>query len=124
MFLQKRLELILRVMTCSNLLTMVAYLLQDAEVNGYSTTQTNPVWGLDRIDARSNTKDNAFTYEFDGSDVDIYVLDTGVQPHVDYNDRFQGCFDYTEEGMFTIIPQFVSFRLWADFFAWCICSCT
>jgi len=60
-------------------------------------TQVNAPWGLDRIDARAGL-DNAFNYDYDGSNVDIYILDTSVQPHQDYNDRFLGCIDYTGEG--------------------------
>lgn len=60
-------------------------------------TQTGATWGIDRIDDRQGT-DGSYEYIFDGTGVDIYVLDTGVVAHPDYNGRFKGCIDYTGEG--------------------------
>ena len=67
-------------------------------------TQTNAPWGLDRIDSRDGL-DSAYSYEMDGSDVDIYVLDTSVVVHSDYASRFKGCVDYTGEGCYVATPN-------------------
>ena len=46
---------------------------------GIVTTQTNPVWGLDRIDQNDLPLSNSYTYNTDGTGVTAYVLDTGIR---------------------------------------------
>lgn len=41
--------------------------------------QSDPTWGLDRIDQRSATRDHSYTYDSDGSGVNVFVVDTGVR---------------------------------------------
>jgi subtilisin family serine protease len=41
--------------------------------------QTNPPWGLDRIDQRNRPLDGLFHYHTTASNVDIYIVDTGIQ---------------------------------------------
>jgi subtilisin family serine protease len=50
------------------------------QVSGFSVsaTQTNAVWGLDRIDQAGLPLNGSYTYDSDGSGVRAYVVDTGV----------------------------------------------
>ena len=43
------------------------------------TTQTNPPWGLDRIDQRSRPLSATYTYLRTGAGVKAYVIDTGIR---------------------------------------------
>jgi serine protease len=51
--------------------------------------QTNPTWGLDRVDQESSSLDNQYFYKDSaGSGVDLYVIDTGVRiTHNDFGNR-------------------------------------
>ena len=56
----------------------VAFVEQDTRVT-VAAGQRNPVWGLDRVDQSSRAGDRLFqTGTLDGSGVDVYVIDTGV----------------------------------------------
>jgi subtilisin family serine protease len=52
---------------------------QDRFVHLDSTVQTNPTWGLDRIDQRSRTRSYSYRPTDDGSAVTAYVIDTGIR---------------------------------------------
>ena len=65
----------------------VAYVEQD-QVGTRATTQSNPMWGLDRIDQRARPLDNAYVYSADGTGVTVYIMDTGINyAHVDFGGR-------------------------------------
>lgn len=55
----------------------VAFVQQDGQVH-ISATQTNPTWGLDRIDQRSLPLSSSYSYTSTGSGVRAYVIDTGI----------------------------------------------
>ncbi|MEV4636057.1 S8 family serine peptidase [Actinoplanes sp. NPDC049548] len=64
----------------------VAYVEQDA-VATLADTQTNPVWGLDRIDQQALPLSKTYTYR-SASNVTAYVLDTGVRiSHSEFDGR-------------------------------------
>ena len=56
----------------------VAFVEPDRTVHAL-TTQTNPPWGLDRIDQRSRPLSTTYTYLRTGAGVKAYVIDTGIR---------------------------------------------
>ena len=60
--------------------------------------QSSPSWGLDRIDQRSQELDSNYRYLYDGSGVDIYVLDSGINTsHEEFEGRIKPGISYTSE---------------------------
>jgi subtilisin family serine protease len=65
-----------------------------------ATEVQSPVysWGIDRTDQTTGTN-NQYTYERDGSNVDVYIIDTGIYTnHTDFDGRASLGPDYTGEG--------------------------
>ena len=58
---------------------LVAYVEEDSEVVGASTTQAAAPWGLDRIDQRALPLNNSYTYANAGAGVNVYVIDGGIR---------------------------------------------
>ena len=57
-------------------------------------TQTNPPWGLDRIDQRNRPLSGTYTYNWTGSGVRAYVIDTGIRTsHSQFGGRASNVFD-------------------------------
>jgi hypothetical protein len=64
-----------------------------------SSVQT-PVdsWGLDRVDQVAGTN-NQYSYERDGSNVDVYIMDTGIHTsHEDFGNRASFGVDVSDSG--------------------------
>lgn len=62
------------------------------DVEGHLTdTQSNPPWGLDRIDQRTNNLGDTYKYDATGQGVTVYVLDSGVRIS---HDQFGGRASY------------------------------
>lgn len=58
-------------------------------------------WGVDRIDQRSLPLDGSFNPDRNGSNVRVYVFDTGVSPHDEYSGRLLPGFNATGDGLGT-----------------------
>ena len=71
----------------------VAYVEEDSIVT-IDATQSNPPWGLDRIDQRSRPLSATYTYNFTGAGVRAYVIDTGIRTtHNEFGGRASAVFD-------------------------------
>ncbi|WP_084779780.1 S8 family peptidase [Planobispora rosea] len=76
----------------------VAYVEQDAVIHA-TDVQTDPTWGLDRLDQRAGTLDRSYTYPSTAAGVDVYVIDTGIRPgHTDFGGRVTGGVDTVGDG--------------------------
>jgi subtilisin family serine protease len=73
------------------------YRVQFVEEDGIVTadvTQNNPPWGLDRIDQRDRPLSGTYTYNFTGSGVRAYIIDTGIRTsHTQFGGRASNVFD-------------------------------
>jgi serine protease len=57
-------------------------------------TQTNPPWGLDRIDQRNRPLSATYTYNWTGAGVHAYIIDTGIRTtHSQFGGRANNVFD-------------------------------
>ncbi|MGC4805608.1 S8 family peptidase [Micromonospora sp. DT233] len=56
----------------------VAWVEQNHEVS-INATQSNPPWGLDRIDQKALPLNQAYSYTSTGSGVTAYIIDTGIR---------------------------------------------
>jgi|694.fasta_scaffold65229_4 hypothetical protein len=62
-------------------------------VNEYTTTtqdiSSSDLWGLDRIDQRSSTLNGTYKHDNTGLGVDAYVIDTGIYPNDEFENRLE-----------------------------------
>jgi subtilisin family serine protease len=71
----------------------VAYVEEDSVVTA-DATQSNPPWGLDRIDQRNLPLNAIYTFNWTGSGVRAYVIDTGIRTsHTQFGGRASNVFD-------------------------------
>ena len=71
----------------------VAYVEEDGVVKA-DATQSNPPWGLDRIDQRNRPLNAIYTFNWTGSGVRAYVIDTGIRTtHTQFGGRASNVFD-------------------------------
>ncbi|MCL2916062.1 S8 family peptidase [Shewanella corallii] len=59
--------------------------------------QSGATWGLDRVDQRDLPLDNNYHYDYDGTGVTAYVVDTGVRnSHADFGGRATSGYDFVD----------------------------
>jgi subtilisin family serine protease len=76
----------------------VAYIEADSRVS-IDTTQTPATWGLDRIDQRNLPLNNAYNYDFTGTGVTAYIIDTGIRgTHTQFGGRVLSGFTSVSDG--------------------------
>ncbi|XP_071504420.1 alkaline serine exoprotease A-like [Diadema antillarum] len=72
----------------------VEFVEQDKTIHSYEVVGS---WGIDRIDQRNLPMDNDMTIDGYGADVNVYVIDTGVNPnHVDFGGRAAPVKDFVD----------------------------
>lgn len=72
----------------------VAFVERDAEMMVDGDQTDPPSWGLDRIDEADLPRDGVYHYDFDGTDVNAYIIDTGIRTsHNDFGGRAAPGFD-------------------------------
>lgn len=70
----------------------VAFVEEDGVATA-TATQTNPPWGVDRIDQRFRPIDARYTYNATGTGVKVYIIDSGIRlTHTDFGGRVIGGF--------------------------------
>ncbi|MEU3623844.1 peptidase S8 [Amycolatopsis coloradensis] len=75
----------------------VAFVEQDKVLRAQATQTNPPSWGLDRIDQRNLPLNNAYTYATTASNVNVYVLDTGIRAtHTDFGGRVKQGYDFID----------------------------
>jgi subtilisin family serine protease len=73
---------------------LVDYVEPDRIISINAFQDPTPAWGLDRIDQRALPLDNSYEYEFDGTNVHAYVIDTGINAsHDEFTRRVGNGFD-------------------------------
>lgn len=71
----------------------VAYIEVD-QVVSISDSQSNPTWGLDRIDQRDLPLDDTYVYNQNGDGVHAYIIDTGIRiTHNEFGSRASYAYD-------------------------------
>ncbi len=78
----------------------VEYIEADQEVTidtANDTTQSSATWGLDRIDQRNLPLNGTYVYNFTGSGVTAYIIDTGIRiTHTQFGGRASYGYDFVD----------------------------
>ncbi|WP_119717384.1 S8 family peptidase [Cognatilysobacter tabacisoli] len=76
----------------------VAFIEEDGEVT-LDATQSGATWGLDRSDQRDRPLNGTYVYDYTGSNVRAYVIDSGIlASHSDFGGRVSGGYSAINDG--------------------------
>jgi len=76
---------------------LVEYIEQDYVITVDAIQAPTPTWGIDRIDQRELPLSQSYQYNTDGSNVHVYILDTGVrQSHSEFAGRIGNGYDFID----------------------------
>jgi subtilisin family serine protease len=79
----------------------VQYIEADQVVQLDAVQSSTPSWGLGRLDDKTLTNDFSYSYDFTGSSVVAFVIDSGIlTSHTDFEGRATFGHDATGEGLF------------------------
>jgi len=71
----------------------------DQVMTAIGSPQTPATWGLDRVDQSDLPLNNTYAYNNDGSNVTVYIIDTGINfTHVDFGGRASKGIDEVTSG--------------------------
>jgi subtilisin family serine protease len=63
-----------------------------------TVTQSDPTWGLDRIDQRPTAGDGTYSFDTTGAGVTAYIVDTGIRfSHDQFGGRASSGFDFVDD---------------------------
>jgi subtilisin family serine protease len=72
---------------------------EDDQIYTADTTQTGATWGLDRIDQRNRPLNGTYVYNWTGSGVRAYIIDTGIRTtHTQFGGRASVSADFVGDG--------------------------
>jgi subtilisin family serine protease len=75
---------------------------EEDQVMTATVTQSNPPWGLDRIDQRNLPLNQTYSYTSTGAGVNVYIIDTGIRrTHTQFGGRAFIGFDAVGDGQNT-----------------------
>ncbi|HLO32542.1 MAG TPA: S8 family serine peptidase [Anaerolineales bacterium] len=74
----------------------VAFIEADQEIT-LDTSQSPATWGLDRIDQRKLPLNNTYNYNYKGTGVTAYIIDTGIRiSHTEFGGRASYGYDFVD----------------------------
>jgi subtilisin family serine protease len=63
-----------------------------------TVTQSDPTWGLDRVDQRPTAGDGTYSFDTTGSGATAYIVDTGIRfSHQQFGGRAASGFDFVDD---------------------------
>ncbi|AOE49076.1 S8 family peptidase [Kangiella sediminilitoris] len=63
-------------------------IVEEDQIMSIDATQSNPTWGIDRVDQRNLPLSNSYTYNTTASNVNAYIIDTGIlNSHSEFGGR-------------------------------------